>query len=395
MGRALVTSARTRVAYNICKSLARRGIEVVVADTSPHAMTFHSRHAAGTARYTSPFRDEECFVADIERIIRRERIDVLIPVLEETYMVARHQERLAASAGLLLADYQSILRLHDKQSLRLLAANCGVAMPATLTLDEVARDDTAAHGLPYPVVVKPKQGGGGWAIRDAASPEALQAVVQELRADLSRYLVQQRVQGDTVCVAMLYDDGKPVARDAYRTLATYPAPYGQATLRESVRCTQAEDGLKALLDASAWKGVCEADFIVDAATGQAFLIDVNPRFWGSLVQSIACGVDFPYLYYKLALGEHDFDPQGARSHAVTRWLGGDALRFATNLRTADGKLAFLRDSFRSRLRSRMFDDFEVRDPLPLLAWCGEHVWRRLRPERGDGNKDDALSGVWE
>ena len=31
------------------------------------------------------------------------------------------------------------------------------------------------------------------------------------------------------------------------------------------------------------------------------LIEVNPRFWGSLALAIYAGIDFPYLLYKLAM----------------------------------------------------------------------------------------------
>ncbi|WP_353117860.1 ATP-grasp domain-containing protein [Nitratidesulfovibrio sp.] len=358
-------------------------------------MAFHSRHVTRAVRYTSPFRDEQRFLDDMETIIKRERIDVLVPVLEETYMIARNRQRLGQRVGLLLADYSAMLALHDKGLLRQLAASCGVAMPATRDLADIARDEALAEGLAYPVVVKPMQGGGGWAVEEATTPQRLCEIARERTAAGCNSLVQQKVCGDTVCVAMLYDGGTLLASDAYRTLETYPWPYGQATLRESTRCLEAEQGLQRLLDAVGWTGVCEADFIVDAATGRAYLIDVNPRFWGSLVQSMTRGIDFPYYYYKLAVKERDFSPAAGKDGVVTRWLGGDVLRFGACLKGAPRKLDFLLDAMRRHRSAAAHDDFELSDPLPLLAWCGGNLLRRFSPFARDADRYDALRGVWE
>lgn len=465
MGRALVTSARTRVAYNICKSLARHGVEVVVADARPHAMSFASRHASGTARYTSPFDDEAAFVDDLLHIIERERIDVLVPVLEETYMVARHHARFAPHVGLCLAGYHDMVRLHDKASLRGLAADCGVPMPQTLPLAALLAAPGMADGLAYPQLVKPRQGGGGWAVEEAATPDRLRDIARQRGADGG--LAQQKLEGHMVCVAMLYDAGRLVASDTYRVLETYPHPYGQGTLRDSVDCPAAEAGLRALLDALHWTGVCEADFIVvpegtggsegraeggaeggprgddgrgkdagqgledhvaqpgqsaradrivergqarqEAQTGQssgapphlprldgaAYLIDVNPRFWGSLAHSVARGVDFPHYYYKLALGEGDIEVPQAPPGVVTRWLGGDIMRVGAQFLAARDRLGYISGALRQRRRVAAYDDFDPADPLPMLAWSTGQAVRAVRKALGMTTTSEALTGVWE
>jgi predicted ATP-grasp superfamily ATP-dependent carboligase len=43
-------------------------------------------------------------------------------------------------------------------------------------------------------------------------------------------------------------------------------------------------------------------------TGKYFLMELNPRFWGTLPLALRCGINFPYILCKLALGE-DIKPQ--------------------------------------------------------------------------------------
>ncbi len=390
MGRALITSASTRVAYCICKNLSRHGIQAVMADSDPLAMSFWSRHAASRHVYASPFLDEARFVEDLLMIIDKEKIDVLIPVLEETYFVARHRAVLAPHVRIFMAEYEKLISLHDKRSLKTIADRLGVSMPMTVELD-----GALALGFPpdfhFPAVLKPKQGGGGWSVMEIDGQSALQRMAEQSGFLPERYLVQEKIEGPVAGVAMLYRDGVLVASDSYWTVQTYPHPYGQPTVRVSRDFPEATAALKTILDDLRWTGPCQADFLHDEARRQSFLIDVNPRFWGSVGQSIARGIDFPYYYYKCAMGENDFsaplDPPGV----ATRWLGGDMMRKAHALLTRSN--AERPDAEFSGFAA--MDDFELRDPFPLAGWAACQAVRKVRSLVGRGPHREALDGVWE
>ena len=57
-----------------------------------------------------------------------------------------------------------------------------------------------------------------------------------------------------------------------------------------------------LLTALNWHGVAMVEFKIDA-TGQHWLMEINPRLWGSLALSIDAGVDFPLGLLQVARGE--------------------------------------------------------------------------------------------
>jgi predicted ATP-grasp superfamily ATP-dependent carboligase len=44
-----------------------------------------------------------------------------------------------------------------------------------------------------------------------------------------------------------------------------------------------------------WSGVAHLDFKKEKKSGKLFLIDFNPRFWGTLLGSTRAGVNFPLL----------------------------------------------------------------------------------------------------
>jgi ATP-grasp in the biosynthetic pathway with Ter operon len=84
-------------------------------------------------------------------------------------------------------------------------------------------------------------------------------------------------------------------------LRTYTVKSGTGVLRETVCSPAMEATGAALLSSLGWHGVAEIDFRWDGWEATPLLIEVNPRFWGGLPQSVASGWDYPYLLYRLAV----------------------------------------------------------------------------------------------
>ena len=118
---------------------------------------------------------------------------------------------------------------------------------------------------------------------------------------------------------------------AYRRLREYPITGGPSTLRESIRDDALVGIAERLLSLLGWVGVAMVEFKVDPRDGRPKLLEVNPRFWGSLQHAIACGVDFPFLLYSLAMEGDvrrlDGYQVGRRSRSL---LHGDLLHFLKN-----------------------------------------------------------------
>jgi predicted ATP-grasp superfamily ATP-dependent carboligase len=392
----IVTNARNRIAYNVVRSLGQRGVVVHTADFVPRSMSFASRYSKEHFIYPSPFRDPEGFLRRLAEQIARLNAQVLIPVFEETFLIAKHKERLSPPVSMVVPDYSQILLAHNKRDWEPLARRLEIPVPASYSPEELRHG--GARELRYPVFIKPKQGGGAWGIQEVASAPILDELLAResyVGKSWDRFFVQEKIVGHTHCVAMLFNKGQLRARVGYRQLRDYPAKGGQATLRVSVRHDAAERSFQRLLEELQWHGPCQADFIVDAATDVAYLIDINPRLWGSLTQAIASGVDFPYLIYRLAC-EGDIAPVTSfQTGVVTRWIGGELAALPYRLRHARSKREVLTDFFFPRTPAALFDDFSMSDPLPFLVWTLDAVSRAARFRSVQPATHDSLDGVWE
>lgn len=386
------------MAYNVVRSLAQKGIEVYPADFVPKAMSYFSRYASRKIVYPSPFHNQTAFVDKLIREIKRLQVDVLIPVYEELFVVSKHKDRLSQHVKMVVADYDRVLKAHNKDQWADLAREINIPVPKSMGVHALQETPTLMGTFTYPVLIKPKQGGGSWGIQQVDSKGRLERIIAEpLNGDLEwdRFFVQEKIQGESVCVAMLFNEGALRAKVAYQQLRDYPVTGGQATLRVSMRHEKAEKSFQDLLEAMQWHGVCQGDFIVDNTTGVAYLIDINPRLWGSLAQALACGIDFPYLIYRIAV-DGDVKPQVQfKSGIRSRWMGGDLRTFLPLLRTSKAKKNFIKDFFMPPQRATLLDDISMEDPIPFVAWCADAVGRIIKNRSLHPAVHDGLDGIWE
>ena len=388
MKNVLVTSGETRMALAVCRALSGNGYRVFAGSRRSCSMTSVSRHCAGSMVYASPFTEQKQFIEDIDRFIQKNQIDILLPVLEETFTIAKHRSQLESRVAFAIPEYASILAVHNKGILAGLAAQLGIPVPATLELAVILSCPDELSRLSFPVLLKPKQGGGGWGMQRFDSPDTLLAFASTHIAIPQHYIVQTIIEGNPVCACTIYAHGLSMGGDMYKPIRSYPLGCGQATIRETVTGGEALKSLQVLLDHLGWHGVCEADFLVDA-TGKAWLLDINPRFWGSLGHNIAAGVNYPLYYCQLCLNE-SFSVPPAHPGTRTGWLGGDTMRFLVSLLRSENKATHLGKAWQTRTPVAHYDDWAMNDPLPIFAWAwnvGLNTFFK--------NRKDALPGIWE
>jgi len=78
--------------------------------------------------------------------------------------------------------------------------------------------------------------------------------------------------------------------------------FGPLMAMELVRQDDVLEIGQKLLSALHWSGVAHIDFRRDSRDGQVKIIEINARYWGSLLGSLVAGVNFPYLACLTAQG---------------------------------------------------------------------------------------------
>lgn len=376
MTNVLVTDGRSRASLAIVRSLGRRGIKV----TSGEAFTcssFYSKYATRSL-YPDPDNYPDLFIQKITEVVKEDEMDMVIPVRDSaTLQLSKHKKELSRFTRIPLADYGTLMKGRDKAQTLKIAIDNDIPCPQTHFLTGENEICEIMNTLTYPVVIKPHKSSGSRGIIYVQSSKELVQAFSEVQNKYGKVMIQEFIpQGGAYGVSMLFNYGEPRAIFAHKRLREYPNSGGPSTLRESIRYPEIEDYATTLLKALDWHGVAMVEFRVDPRDGKPKLMEINPRFWGSLQLAIHSGVDFPYLLYKMAI-EGDVEPVFEYETGVkVRWLLlGDVLWYLG----APNKLKALPEFL--KFRGVGYDVLSFSDPMPALGAVVEGLKSLTSKER--------------
>ena len=363
-----VTDGYWRKTLAAVRALGRVGIRVTAGESTYLAPALFSRFCHKRVRTPSPVLQPSRYVDFLENYLSEHPHHVVLPMEEDTLLLfARDRERFEGITRLPLADHQRLLFARDKLKVLRHAEALGIPIPRTFEIDNLEKAQLLEKDLPYPVVVKPRVGSGSAGVHYVAGPEELAPALQRVLRSGQTPFVQERLPagGPGIGASFLLDQDCQVrASFLHQRLREYPMRGGPSTLRKSIIHDQARRDGARLLRSLQLVGVGMAEFKIDTRDGCAKLLEVNPRFWGSLALAIHAGVNFPYLLTLMALG-CDFSPVVTyRLGQLCRWLlPGDILHFMQNPNRWHLKPSF----FSFRRPQLRYDIIDLDDPMPALG----------------------------
>ncbi|MDX1565514.1 MAG: ATP-grasp domain-containing protein, partial [Phycisphaeraceae bacterium] len=306
-GRVVLTHGRSLQALAAAQSLGRQGIEVIGCDEASMTVLDFSRYVHATFTHP-PERDREGFLLGLIKGIEQHRPEdgrpyVLMPMHREALVLAEARDRLEPHIRLALPDQKSIDRVFPKDRLIETSRELELPIPETTILDaQTSADQVDTGSLEFPLFTKPTVGAGGRGIRRVEKAVDLEEAVAEARSvdPSGRVLIQSFIEGDNYCFTGLFEGGRMRAHMTYRNLRTFPGDSGPGVIRETVEAEPARRIAEKLMASIRWHGVAQVDFRwTGEPSDDPVLIEVNPRFWSGLFQSLESGVDYPWLLYRL------------------------------------------------------------------------------------------------
>ena len=284
---------------------AQRRAEVAVVDGSPHA--------PGLALADHPRVVDIANAAAVVRVARELGVSGVVTAASDVAVPA--VSAVVRELGLPGLPPDVALRCRDKLAcFRALTAS-GHAVPATHAVsDEVgARTAVAALGG-YPVIVKPRSGGGGRGVVLVRAADELGAAIACARRAYGPgqhgVLVQQFIGGRSVGVEAFFSGGELaeafVLDDQFEP--GYISPAGHA-LPPTLEPAIAQDVVRAIAAFGRALGLRDgpANFDLRQLDGRTIMLEVNPRLGGNSITDLvrcAYGVDLAEATVCAALGQN-------------------------------------------------------------------------------------------
>ena len=366
--RVFVTDGYWRKTVAAVRALGRMGLRVTVSESTYLAPALFSRYCYRRVRSPSPMLQPSRYLDFLEKYLHHHPHQVLMPMEEATLLLlAQHRERFAGITRLPCASYDSLLFARDKLKVLRQAEALDIPTPKTYEITSIDQLDPLTGQLQYPLVVKPRVGSGSAGMHYVSEPSQLSPALERVFLSGQLPLVQERLPADGAGIgaSFLLDQEHQIrASFIHRRLREYPVEGGPSTLRESIIHDQVRHDGARLLQNLHLTGVAMVEFKIDSRDGKAKLLEVNPRFWGSLALAINAGVNFPYLLTLMAL-ERDFPPvlDYSLGHFCRWLLPGDILHFLKN----PGRWQLKPSFFQLRKPNLTYDIVDLKDPLPILG----------------------------
>lgn len=362
-----VTDGHWRKTLAAVRALGQNRIRVTVGESTWLSMAAFSRYCHKGIVYPSPRSSKNDFLEFMHDLLKKEPFGMLLPMEEDTaYLLSDHLDTFSRLAYLPIPSRNTFSWVRDKANVIRLAEQLGIPVPRTWHIRQLSQLDDLARTLPYPVVIKPRISSGAVGVAYPENRQELEETYQAVHRRFPYPLIQEFIprEGSGYGASLLFDETSRLkAGFVHKRLREYPVTGGASTLRVSIRHDDIYDMARTLLERIGWFGVAMVEFKIDPRDGLPKLMEINPRFWGSLSLAIHAGVNFPLLLHKMAMGRH-FDPvENYRAGIACRWLiPGDMLHFIYNPKRS----RIMKDFFRFNARNTFYDILSAKDPLPAF-----------------------------
>ena len=293
----ITTNTDDHIGLAVIRSLGKNNIDFQVVSKSKNTLGRYSRYCRN--KTTGRF--------DLDFFSKLSKDDVVFPMIEDTMiLLGKNKAKLQCQLG--FSDYQTILKTRDKSLLVHHAVDHNIPCPRTFFITEPEDIKELISVIDYPVVLKPSRGAGGKGIMFVDSLDKLPGLADTFLKRNGPFLLQEKIPFTRkYTVGALCNYEHELRRVCViEELRNYPVETGQACYVETVHEPDLVKFTEKLLKSLDFFGVADIDIVIDDRDGKPKLMEINPRFWGSMQVAINAGVDFPCLLYRM-INEGDIE----------------------------------------------------------------------------------------
>ncbi|MCX6469545.1 MAG: carboxylate--amine ligase [Corynebacteriales bacterium] len=267
--RVLITFGRSFLTLDLARLMAAGGHEVTIVDSISLPVSRFSNAISAFEKVPSPTFEPRAYCRELARIVTEREIDLLIPVHEETDIIAMLRADFPETCELFLSDFEVENNLHNKYEFQRVLAERGIP---TLKFAQVrTQADLDALDFDTPFALKECYSRG--------SQKVYKVTPGELPTDIefsptNPWIAQEWMKGTPYCSYSVCRDGEVLAH------TVYPVGYaidGRSCIAfDTIEHAGILDWITSFVKQMNFTGQVGFDFIEDDE-GALFTIECNPR----------------------------------------------------------------------------------------------------------------------
>ena len=319
----LMTDGHTLHALAAIRGLGKAGHEVIVAipaskmNTVVRPLAMQSKYCKNSQRLKADDFNydlkSDSWQARLQKLIEQNNIGCLMPLKGDTFskIIMSGFDKGCNIKSLLPSKEAFEIAYDKKKSFEWLAQN-GFPIPKS-NIMKLINDN-------YPlIVIKPTVAQGSKGLKYVRPAHYFTDHSDQYNYFDGNHIFQEYIPGENYGFFAIYREGKLHSHFMHKRIRQYPITGGPSACAMSVKEPGLLDIGRQVFDRLDWNGVGMVECVRDNRTGEFKIIEINPKFWGSLDLAIHAGVNFPDLYCRLANGEN-VRPVTSYREITFRWL---------------------------------------------------------------------------
>jgi len=324
----LVMDAAAKSAIPVVEQCANLGLEVIAASEQRYCCGFSSRAVSRTVRYPSP-TNEQAWLEFILNLLEEHDIELIVPLANDTYRVAKHADRIRQHTNLLISPFDTFMKGLSKIPTMKAAQHVGCPIPLTWFPDSTTLSEIAREAV-YPLLIKPAVSYGARGLKVCHNADEVCRHYAAIENEYGECFLQEYIPQDGMqykCAMILDQAHQVLSAFVYEKLRYYPVKGGSSTLNKSVHRPDIIEACTKVATYLEWVGPCDFDLITDPRDGIVKLMEINPRFSDTYKMAQVVGLDFIKILYHLATDQKAEPQFEYRKDQYLRFMFGDVFWF--------------------------------------------------------------------
>lgn len=239
------------------------------------------------------------------QLIKDEKYDLILGIgASSIQFLSENIKSISKLTKLILPPKKSLEICLNKDLTMKFAKKNDIRIPETFVIEDFNQFQEIIRCVTFPVIMKSAsetKKNSPTIYLDAYENLAF-SKLEDLFKKGNKYLIQQRIFGKGEAFFAVYNKGKLIDFMMHERLREFPLTGGPSTKAKTIYKEDLIRAGKKLLDKLDWHGVAMVEFKRDK-DDKLFLMEINPKFWGSLDLALASGVNFPKLAAEISLGK--------------------------------------------------------------------------------------------
>ena len=257
---------------------------------------FRHKRVKQIIRHCNPLENLDKFKGEIIKTCNDFKIDGIMASgtsMTNSLSICKPDIEKNTKAIAVVERYSKLKHLADKWLMYKVAVKLRINTPFTILLDGSNRMWSYIEKLKFPVVIKPRLSYAAIGLNTFETRKEMENWIGKFPEKLDgSHIAQEHIQGALHDVTCCAQNGVAVSLLTQKRVKTLYDFGGGGIINMTTDEPEPKNYVKLILKRLRWNGAAEFDFI-RTNDGKYYLLECNPKIWGTTYLSVAAGVNIP------------------------------------------------------------------------------------------------------